>query len=178
QQQREVATLQCWRNAIVSDRLLQDLTDCAMEVQPPSSTEAARALGKLPYVGPYLVKSMLGVLTQTKRIHFDVGVVPPRSYSSVRYLLTGNPTLMRQSLWPWSNDAEGTRQRIEQLAQVERVHMALYAGGIVLVGFSPTGASLMHRPALDRSRRLGFGVNAVSRRIHTIFEIGGIRSTC
>ena len=90
QQQRELATLRCWHDAIVRDGVLEDLTDSNPE-RPPSSTEAARALARLPSVGPYLVKSLLGVLTLTKRIHFDVGVVPPGSYSSMRYLLAGDP---------------------------------------------------------------------------------------
>ncbi|MFM7978315.1 MAG: hypothetical protein ACKPKO_03285, partial [Candidatus Fonsibacter sp.] len=88
-------------------------------ISPPNSTTAARAMRKLPYVGPYLVKSMLGVLTQTKRIHFDMGVVPLGSYSSVRYLLTGDPRLTRQSLWPWGKDAQGTHQHIEKLAHMK-----------------------------------------------------------
>ena len=70
-----------------------------------------------PYL--YLVKSMLGVLTLTKRIHFDVGVIPPGPYSSARYMLTGEPALTRRSLWPWSNDPQGTRHYIEKLAQME-----------------------------------------------------------
>ena len=76
QQQRELATLQCWRNAIVRDGLLEDLTDSTPEGPTPSSTDA---LARLPSVGPHLVQSLLGVLTLTKRIYFDMGVVPPGS---------------------------------------------------------------------------------------------------
>ena len=111
--------MQCWRNAIMRDGELQDLTDSAPEVLPPNSTDAARSLGRLPYVGPYLVKSMLAVFALTKRTHFDVGVVPPGSYSSVRYLLIGDPALTRRSLWPWSTDPQGTHHHIEKLAQME-----------------------------------------------------------
>ena len=70
-------------------------------------------------MGPHLVQPLLGVLTLTKRIYFDVGVVPPGSYSSVRYLLTGDPALTNRSLWPWSHDHRGTRHYIEKLAQME-----------------------------------------------------------
>ena len=65
QQQCEVATLQCWRTAIVRDGLLEDLTDSTPEVPTPNSTDATRSLARLPYVGPYLVKSMLGLLMLT-----------------------------------------------------------------------------------------------------------------
>ena len=73
--------MRCWHDAIVRDGALEDLTDSNPE-RPPNSTDATRALARLPFVGPYLVKSPLGVLTLTKRIHFDVGVVSPGSYSS------------------------------------------------------------------------------------------------
>ena len=78
QQQRKVATLQSCHNANIRDGALQDLTDSTPEVPSPSSTDAARSLGRLPSVCPYLVKSMLGVLTLTKRIHFDVGAKTSR----------------------------------------------------------------------------------------------------
>ena len=100
QQQREVATLHCWRNAIVREGALQYLTDSTPEVLPPNSTDATRSLGRLPSVGPYLVKSTLAVLTLTKRIHFDVGVATPGSYQSLPYLLTGDPKTKRWLLWP------------------------------------------------------------------------------
>ena len=100
------------------DGVLEDLTDSNPE-RPPSSTDAARALARLPSVGPYSAKSLLGVLTLTKRIHFDVGVIPPGPYSSVRYLLTGNSALTSRSLWPWSKGPEGTHHYIEKLAQME-----------------------------------------------------------
>jgi hypothetical protein len=70
-------------------------------------------------VGPHLMQSLLGVLTLTKRIYFDMGVVPPGSYSSVRYLLTGDPALTSRSLWPWSKDPQGTHHYIEKLGQME-----------------------------------------------------------
>ena len=115
QQQRELATLRCWHDAIVRDGVLEDLTDSNPE-RPPSSTDAARALARLPSVGPYLVKSLLGVLTLTKRIHFDVGVIPPGSYSSVRYLLTGDSALTSRSLTK--------RIRFERPRQVRRGGLA------------------------------------------------------
>ena len=61
------------------------------------------------------MKSLLGVLTLTKRIHFDEGVVPPGSYSSVRYLLTGDPALTRRSLWPWSPDPKARTITLKSL---------------------------------------------------------------
>ena len=74
---------------------------------------------KLPSVGPYLVKSLLAVLTLTDRIRFDAGVMPPGSYSSVRYLLTGDPKLVKRGLWPWSTVPRGAHHRIDQLARLE-----------------------------------------------------------
>ena len=99
--------------------MLEDLTDSTPEGPTPSSTDAARSLARLPSVGPYFVKSMLGVLTLTKGIHFVVGVIPPGSYSSARYLLTGAPALTRRSLWPWSRDPQSSHQHIEKLAQMD-----------------------------------------------------------
>jgi hypothetical protein len=62
---------------------------------------------------------MLALLTLTDRISFDQGVMPPGSYSSIRYLLTGDPTLIKQSLWPWTNDTQQTQQHIDMLARME-----------------------------------------------------------
>ena len=76
--------MRSWHEAIVRDGALNDLTDLTPEVPPPNSTDATCSLARLPYVGPYLVKYMLGTLTLTKRIHFNVGVVTPGSYSSLR----------------------------------------------------------------------------------------------
>ena len=88
QQQRDVATLQRGHPAIVRDGELRDLTDSA-EVLPPNSTDATRSTGRLPCGS--LVQPMLAVLTLTKRIRFDLGIVPPGSYSPMRYLLAGDP---------------------------------------------------------------------------------------
>ena len=97
------------------DGLLEDLTDSTPEGPTPSSTDAARSLARLPSVGSYLVKFMFGVLTLTKRTHFNVGVVPPGSYSSVRYLLTGDPALTSRSLWPWSKDPKARTITLKSL---------------------------------------------------------------
>ena len=70
-------------------------------------------------MGPFLVKCMLAVLTLTDRIRFDAGVMPAGSYSSVRYLLTGDPKLVKRGLWPWSTDPHNTHHHIEQLARLE-----------------------------------------------------------
>lgn len=119
QSQREVATMQCWRRAIVEEGKLAELTDADPALPKPSSTDAARCLGGLPSVGPYLVKSMLEMLTLTDRVRFDEGVMPPGSYSSVRYILTGDPKLVKQSLWPWSADPQDTQHHIATLARME-----------------------------------------------------------
>ena len=71
------------------------------------------------YVGPYLVKYMSALLTLTDRILFDAGVMPPGSYSSARYLLTGGPKLVKRGLWPWSTDPQGAHHHIDQLARLE-----------------------------------------------------------
>ena len=70
-------------------------------------------------MGPYLVKSMLAMLTLRDRIRFDAGVMPPGSYSSVRYLFAGGPKLIKRGLWPWSTDPQGTHHHIDQLARLE-----------------------------------------------------------
>ena len=82
QQQREVATLQCWHRCIVKDAELHELTDADPALPPPSSTVAARAFPRLPSVGPYSVKSMLALLTLTDRIRFEAGVTPPGLFFS------------------------------------------------------------------------------------------------
>ena len=77
QQQREVATLQCWHRAIVKDGDLQNLTDVDPALLPPNSTDATHSLGRLPSVFPYLVKTMLALLTLADRIRLDERVMPP-----------------------------------------------------------------------------------------------------
>ena len=94
-------------------------------------------------MGPYLVQSMLAVLTLTKRIRFDASVVPPGSYSSVRYLLSGDPTLSRRSLWPWSKDPPGTHYHIDKLAQMEGSNWQ-YLQGHSAIGL--LGAAMENEP--------------------------------
>ena len=62
---------------------------------------------------------MLAVLTLTDRIRFVEGVVPAGSYSSVRYLVTGDLRLVKRALWPWSPGPQGTHHHIDQLARME-----------------------------------------------------------
>jgi len=99
---------------------LKELTDPVLP-RPPTvtSTDAARLLAGLPFVGPYLVKSMLAVLTLTDRVEFDAGVMPAGSYSAVRCLLTADYKLVKKSLWPWSEDPQNTHRHITALARME-----------------------------------------------------------
>jgi hypothetical protein len=154
QWQRDVATLQSWHKAMVRDGALQDLMGSTPEVPPPSSIDAARSSGRLPSVGPSLVKSMLGVLTLTKRIHFDVGVMPPGSYSSARYLLTGDPALTRRSLWPWSRDPQGTHHHIEKLAHTDGCAWQDMQGALLLGSSAPLSSTRSRSHCHRRARTI------------------------
>jgi hypothetical protein len=62
---------------------------------------------------------MLATLTLAGRIRFDHGVMPAGSCSSVRYLLTGDPRLVRYSLWPWTPDETQHHRHVKVLARLE-----------------------------------------------------------
>ena len=66
-------------------------------------------------------------------------------------MLTGDPAVMRRSLWPWSNDPQGTHHYIEKLAQMEgctwqdmQGHCAIGLLGAAVLNkapFSPMGTN-------------------------------------
>ena len=119
QAQREVATMRQWHTQVVADGGLEELTDADLEQPLPTTSTVARVLSALTSVGPYTTKSLLGTLTLAGRVHFDRGTIPPGSYSAVQYMLTGEPTLLTSSLWPWSPDPFDTHRSIADLAKLE-----------------------------------------------------------
>ena len=131
-------------------RLLEDLTDSDPE-RPPSSIDAARPLARLPSVGPYLVKSLLGgadadeahplrCRRHTSRTLFVSAVLvdrPPRVDESVAVVVEQGP--------------QGTHHYIEKLGQMGapgnicREHCAIGLLGAAAVlnkaPFTPTGTN-------------------------------------